>query len=197
MLYFTKHFDNATFYRYLPWFYINRFWFVNSIRNEWGEGSSPEGGVQHQQESVRTGWRAGGASRTPISRPIQEHPPNSSSPRFHWLVFVVIGDEIPFFCEKCWFSRIWKSKCSLKSQDQLDPYWFDLQTEVFFYPAYCISMIILLLHHTCSMLLSKTSHDETGQLKPDTNLIRPWEVIQWRRNHSTIEKLLFCLYENA
>lgn len=89
---------------------------------------------------------------------------------------------------------------SYKSQNahsRLDPYWFDLQTEVFFCPAYCISIIILLLRLTCSMLLSKTSHDETEQLKPYANLIRPWEVTQWRRNHSSIEELLFWLDENA
>lgn len=66
---------------------------------------------------------------------------------------------------------------SYKSQNahsRLDPYWFDLQTEVFFCPAYCISIIILLLRLTCSMLLSKTSHDETEQMKPHANLIRPW-----------------------
>lgn len=86
---------------------------------------------------------------------------------------------------------------SQNAHSRLDPYWFDLQTEVFFCPAYCISIIILLLRLTCSMLLSKTSHDETEQLKPYANLIRPWEVIQWRRNHSSVEELLFWLDENA
>lgn len=86
---------------------------------------------------------------------------------------------------------------SQNAHSRLDPFWFDLQTEVFFCPAYCISIVILLLRLTCSMLLSKTSHDETEQLKPYANLIRPWEVIEWRRNHSSIEELLFWLDENA
>lgn len=171
---------------------MNWFWFV-SIRNEWGEGSSSEGGLQHQQESVRTGRRAGGTGRTPISCPLQEHSPHPSPPGFNWSVFVVIRDTSPIFL---WRVLIFSYK-SQNAHSRLDPYWFDLQTEVFFCPAYCISIIILLLRLTCSMLLSKTSQDETEQLKPYANLIRPWEVIQWRRNHSSIEELLFWLDENA
>lgn len=58
---------------------------------EWCEGSSPEGGLQHQQESVRAGRRAGGAGRTQISRPLQEHSPHPSPPGFHWWRCQTVG----------------------------------------------------------------------------------------------------------
>lgn len=122
---------------------MNQFWFV-SIRNEWGEGSSTEGGVQHQQESVCTGWCAGGAGRTPISRPLQEHPPYPSPPGFHWSVFVVIRDVSPMFL---WRMLIFTDiKVKMLTQDQTPT---DLKS--FSHAAYCIFMIILLLRLTCSM----------------------------------------------
>lgn len=147
MLYFTEHFDNATFYRYLPVYNMNQFWFV-SIRNEWGEGSSTEGGVQHQQESVCAGWCARGAGRTPISRPLQEHPPYPSPPGFHWSVFVVIRDVSPMFL---WRMLIFTDmKVKMLTQDQT-PTDLIFRLKSFSPAAYCIFMIILLLRLTCSM----------------------------------------------
>lgn len=161
MLYFTEHFDNATFYcicLYIIW--------IDSDLFPLGM-SGVKGAALREASNINKSLSA----LADVLGALAEH--RSHVPYRNTRLTHLLQDSIG----QCLSLSGIQSHFSVKSADfhgyksqnahsRLDPYWFDLQTEVFFCPAYCISIIILLLRLTCSMLLSKTSHDETEQLKP-------------------------------